>query len=42
MPPKPRSLARAALPRRRAPRWNPTMHDDVIDAEIVSEQRLLA
>ena len=25
-----------------APRWNPTMHDDVIDAEIVSEQRLLA
>jgi hypothetical protein len=24
------------------PRWNPTMQDDVIDAEIVSEQRLLA
>jgi hypothetical protein len=25
-----------------APRWNPTVHDDIIDAEIVSEQRLLA
>ena len=25
-----------------ASRWNPTMHDDAIDAEIVSEQRLLA
>lgn len=24
------------------PHWNPTMHDDIIDAEIVSEQRLLA
>jgi hypothetical protein len=36
--------APAPLPhtRRPAPSWNPSMHDDVIDAEIVSEQRLLA
>ena len=38
--------APASQPRARRPaaasRWNPTMHDDVIDAEIVSEQRLLA
>ena len=34
---RPRSRRPAA-----APRWNPTMHDDVIDAEIVSEHRLLA
>ena len=34
---RPRSRRPAA-----APRWNPTMHDDVIDAEIVSETRLLA
>jgi hypothetical protein len=25
-----------------APRWNPSMNDNIIDAEIVSEQRLLA
>lgn len=34
-----------SLPRTRrapSPRWNPAMNDDIIDAEIVSEQRLLA
>lgn len=43
--PRPRAR-RAPAPRRQsvavAPRWNPALHDDVIDAEIVSEQRLLA
>lgn len=34
---QPRSRRPAA-----APRWNPTMQDDIIDAEIISEQRLLA
>ena len=42
----PQSRARrASAPRRpsvTAPRWNPALQDDVIDAEIVSEQRLLA
>ena len=38
----PQPRVRRAPKRRVAPRWNPTQHDDVIDAEIVSEQKLLA